>query len=166
MPAWKAEGQAGKDQQSPDLASLISEIVSGSDWQPGSTIVLLLEGEAAHSITAFKANETGAAKLIVDADELELISDRDREPLPYRVRLHFGLPRDCTEGTREFIVKIGDRAQRIELNATTRRTELATFDHVMLPHRLDIAFEAIQGQPVISGIELIRLADNHQGEGQ
>ncbi len=69
----------------------------------------MLRGTGAHAFAAFRGADSGAAKLIVDADEVELIREQDREPLDYQVRLHFGLPRDCMDGQREFSVTINDQ---------------------------------------------------------
>ena len=154
IPVWKAEGNADADQRSPDIAALLRSIVNRDDWQPGNAIVIMLHGSGAHTMTAFRGNEPGTARLIVDAEEMELVRDEDREPMPYRVQLHFGLPRDCVEGQREFAVSINDQSRTVRLDAHSQRTSTATFERVELTHALDVQFRGQQGQPVISGIEL------------
>ncbi len=164
--SWKAEGSAGKDERSPDIASLLQSIVNRDDWQPGNAIVIMLRGEGAHAMAAYRAADPAAAKLIVDADELELVSDSDREPMPYRVQLHFGLPRDATAGERSFAVKIGEQSQAVTLDAVQKRTSKVTFPRVDLSNTLSIQFDARSGQPVISGVELQQLNSRADGEGQ
>lgn len=165
VPAWKTEGKSEKEQRSPDIAALIRSIVNRDDWQPGNSVVIMLQGEGPHALSAFRGADSGAAKLIVDAEEVELISDSDREPKPYRVQLHFGLPRDAIEGVREFNVSIGDQTQTVQLDARTKRTANIIFAKVELSSFLDVKFEARAGQPVISGVELQQLSsDSNEGD--
>ena len=164
VPAWKTEGSADKEQLSPDLTSLLQSIVNRDDWQPGQSISILLQGSGSHAISAFRAADSNAPKLIVDADEVELISESDRRPLPYRVNLYFGLPRDATAGTREFEVSIGDQRQPVHLDAKDTRTARLSFARVELSSAVDIQFHSQTGLSLISGVELQQLSNDATAE--
>ncbi len=164
VPLWKAEGNSDKEQRSPDLAALLQRVVDREDWVPGNAVVVLLRGNGPHAASAYRGTDSGAAKLIVDAEELELVDDRDRMPIPYRVRLHFGLPRDVSEGRRSFDVKIGNQSQTVTMDGQTGRTQSVTFDRVELASNIEIAFAAREGLPVVSGVELQQLATKSEDQ--
>ncbi|QDT53356.1 Alcohol dehydrogenase [cytochrome c] precursor [Caulifigura coniformis] len=78
---------------------------------------------------------------------------------PYRVRLHLGLPRLSFAQERVFAVRINGNpvAESISLGGSSPSSTTFTVDRVLLGDTVEIEFEAKQGQPVLSGIELHRL---------
>ena len=44
-PAWNNAGDAGADQETDDIASVIQEIVSHADWVSGNALAILITGD-------------------------------------------------------------------------------------------------------------------------
>ena len=64
--AWTAVGAAGPDQQTPNLAPLIQEIVSRSGWTAGNSLVLVVTGSGTRVAEAFEGAANAAPLLHVD----------------------------------------------------------------------------------------------------
>ncbi len=52
-PAWPTVGVAGPDQRTPDLSSLIQEIVSRPGWSSGNALVLIVTGTGTRTAKSF-----------------------------------------------------------------------------------------------------------------
>jgi len=73
-PAWTAVGAAGNDQRTPELASLVQEIVGRSGWVSGNALVLVVAGTGVRTADSFDGNPGGAPLLDVvylDTPDLE-----------------------------------------------------------------------------------------------
>jgi len=67
LPApWPVVGQSGPDQQTPNLASVIQEIVSRPGWLSGNSLVLVITGSGARVAESFNGDAPGAALLHVE----------------------------------------------------------------------------------------------------
>ena len=79
---------------------------------------------------------------------------------PYRLRLHFGLPRQSAKVERLFAVKVDGVtvAESVRLGAANPSATV-TVDHLLLGDDVEIEFVPQKGAAVISGIELHRLED-------
>ncbi len=157
--AWK-EDEAKEAERSPNIASLIEEVVSRDDWQPGGSIVILVRGTGSRSAAAFRGRDSGAARLIVDADEVSLVDESKVVPQAYRVRLHFGLPQASSQQTRQFDVEVAGQAtiKDVGLGGQQPTWRVEIVERVELRNWLELKFNATEGAPVICGIELERLA--------
>ena len=82
-------------------------------------------------------------------------------PVPYRLRLHFGLPRDSTNDERVFDVVLQGQTTvpKVAVGGNSGRSSVRTIDRILLGDWLELAFRPIRGQAVLSGIELQRLDD-------
>lgn len=82
-------------------------------------------------------------------------------PQPYRVRLHFGIPRDSAGEERAFDVAVqgGAAIENIRLGGESGATAVHTIERVLLGDAIEIAFTPRTGRAVLSGIELQRLAE-------
>jgi hypothetical protein len=60
--AWPTVGARGPDQRTPDVSSVLQEIVARSGWASGSAVVLVVTGSGTRTAEAF---EGGAAKAAV-----------------------------------------------------------------------------------------------------
>lgn len=82
-------------------------------------------------------------------------------PEPYRVRLHFGIPRDSVGEERAFDVAVQGEAaiENIRLGGDSGATAVHTIERVLLGDAIEIAFTPRTGRAVLSGIELQRLAE-------
>lgn len=65
-PAWTSSGSAGPAQRTPDLSTLVQEIVSRPGWQQGNALVLLVTGSGKRTARSYEGDRTGAALLHVE----------------------------------------------------------------------------------------------------
>lgn len=75
IPAWSTEGDAGPDQQTPDIARVIQSIVNQESWSPNNAMVILMSPLANFERTAesFSGSADDAALLTIDFDPSKLI---------------------------------------------------------------------------------------------
>ncbi|MFW5444007.1 MAG: FG-GAP repeat protein, partial [Methylococcaceae bacterium] len=52
-PAWSLKGEAGPDQQTPDLSTLIQELVDYGDWGQGNSIAFIISGNGIREAESF-----------------------------------------------------------------------------------------------------------------
>ncbi|WP_373652311.1 PQQ-binding-like beta-propeller repeat protein [Schlesneria sp. DSM 10557] len=157
--AWKLSS-TGSAQQSSDLTPLIREVISQEGWQPGNSIVFVIRGQGQRTVATVRSRDaTGAARLVVDADEVTPVDDSAARLDPYRVRLHFGVPESAPKEFRQFDVEIPGqgRIDNIQLGGTAPKSIVKTFDRVLLGDWLELMFISQHGRPLVSGIELHRL---------
>lgn len=65
IPAWNTVGQAGVDQQTPDLSAIIEEIVSQGGWAKGNALSIIITGTGHRVAYAYEGDITLAPKLVV-----------------------------------------------------------------------------------------------------
>ena len=65
-PAWNSAGARGPDQQTPDLAPIIQEIVNRTGWASGNSLALLLTGSGKRTAEAYDGDPAGAAMLHIE----------------------------------------------------------------------------------------------------
>jgi hypothetical protein len=63
---WTSTGQAGLDQQTPNIASIIQEIVSRSDWFEGNSLVIIITGTGERVAESYNGSNSGAPLLHVE----------------------------------------------------------------------------------------------------
>jgi len=63
-PAWPEKGAAGPDQQTPNLASVVQEIVDRPGWAAGNALVFLVNGSGKRSVAALEGG--GEASLHIE----------------------------------------------------------------------------------------------------
>ncbi|MEE8450603.1 MAG: Ig-like domain-containing protein, partial [Thermoguttaceae bacterium] len=64
-PEWTTKGQSGPDQQTPDLAAVIGEIVNRPGWQFGNALALVITGEGKRVAESYNGDAQGAPLLYV-----------------------------------------------------------------------------------------------------
>ena len=64
--SWNNVGDAGLAQQTPDLSSIIQEIVDGSGWSNGNGLAIILTGNGKRPAETYDADPTNAAVLHVE----------------------------------------------------------------------------------------------------
>ncbi|MCB9297016.1 MAG: T9SS type A sorting domain-containing protein [Lewinellaceae bacterium] len=65
-PDWASNGDAGPDQQTPDIASIIQEVVNRPGYASTSSIVLIIEGTGRRTAESFDGSSAQAAELCVE----------------------------------------------------------------------------------------------------
>ncbi len=63
---WTTKGEAGPDQQTPDLASIIQETVNRSGWSSGNSLVIIITGTGTRTAESFNGDQNGAPVLYVE----------------------------------------------------------------------------------------------------
>ena len=63
--AWPAVGAAGPDQQTPNLSSILQEIVSRPGWQSGNSLALIVTGSGTRTASAYERSASQAPQLLV-----------------------------------------------------------------------------------------------------
>ena len=159
--AWKMSS-AGESQRSPDLTTLIREVIGHEDWHPGNSIVFVVSGSGQRISAAVRGRDVGAsARLVIDAEETVPVDETALRLDPYRIRLHFGIPKNSFKEARLFDVEVPGQASidNIQVGGTAQPSVVKTIDRVMLGDWLELRFTPKTGRPVLSGIELQRLDD-------
>ncbi len=59
-------GEAGPDQQTPDIASVIQEIVDRGGWNSGNSLVIIITGTGTRTAEAYDGDQAGAPLLHVE----------------------------------------------------------------------------------------------------
>lgn len=62
---WTTVNQAGADQRTPDLKSLVIDITQRSGWKQGNALTFLINGSGRRNAHAFDGTATGAPELII-----------------------------------------------------------------------------------------------------
>ena len=63
---WTTVGQAGPDQQTPNIASIIQEIVNRPSWSIGNSLVIIITGTGERTAESFNGNPAAAPLLHVE----------------------------------------------------------------------------------------------------
>ncbi len=64
-PAWNTEGEAGTAQKSPDLATIVQEIVDRQGFVPGNSIAFIISGSGKRVAESFEGSPQGAPRLCI-----------------------------------------------------------------------------------------------------
>jgi VCBS repeat-containing protein len=65
-PPWETVGEAGPDQQTPDIATVIQEIVNRTGWSSGNSLVILVTGSGERTAESYNGDPAGAPLLHVE----------------------------------------------------------------------------------------------------
>ena len=65
VPAWNKVGEAGERQRTPDLSSIVQEVVNRRGWKSGQSLALFLTGSGKRTAESFNGDSSAAAELIV-----------------------------------------------------------------------------------------------------
>jgi hypothetical protein len=64
--AWMIKREAGPKQKSPDISSIIQEIVNRPDWSTDNSLVLIITGTGLRTAIPYDADPQNAPKLSVE----------------------------------------------------------------------------------------------------
>ena len=65
IPAWTVIGEADLDQRTPDLTSIIQEIVNRTNWVSNNSLAMIITGTGKREANSFEANALAAPMLFV-----------------------------------------------------------------------------------------------------
>ena len=63
---WTTVGEAGADQRTPDLSSVIQEIVDRPGWSSGNSLVVIITGTGKRVAESYNGDQNGAPLLHVE----------------------------------------------------------------------------------------------------
>jgi hypothetical protein len=63
---WESVGEAGPYQKTPDIASIIQEIVTRDDWWSGNSVVIIITGTGERVAESYNGDQNGAPLLHVE----------------------------------------------------------------------------------------------------
>lgn len=165
---WTAASAAGPDQQTPNLASVMEEIVARPGWREGNAVALIITGSGKRvAKAADNKKQKGPARLVFD---LESATDAPAgasapsgpAPRPYTVRLHFVEPNaDLRETERVFRVALQGQVvlERFDPAAEAggaMRSVVKGFSGVPIADKLSVALEPLTSrEPVLCGVEVV-----------
>ncbi len=124
--SWDSVGQASAAQRTPDLSSVVQEVVNRSDWNSGNNLAFLISGYGERTAESYEGSSSRAAKLVIEyaggSDNVSEPSDEIR---------HMGSTADYDSG--------GD--VRLSVTSDTREGDLLMLflsrTDDLLPIRLD-----------------------------
>ena len=148
---WTRTGERGPAQRSPDIASILQEIVNRDGWAPGSAAAFIITGVGKRVAVSMQPPGADAVRLVVDADETQAESAAQGGDNNYRVRLVFASPADSAS-RRVFDVRLADSVQRVSLEPGERVEH--EWPNAKLNGRLKIEFKPIEGEPLLNGVAL------------
>ncbi len=65
---WNIIGANGPDQLTPDLTSLVEEVIANPGWEEGNAMVFILTGSGTRTTYSYDSNPERAARLIIEAE--------------------------------------------------------------------------------------------------
>ena len=157
--AWQKVGEAGRAQRTPDLTKLIREVVALPDWQPGNSVAFLISGSGKRIAEAHGKDKKLAPRLIIESDA-STQKTTTQPAATYQVRLFFGAPAQAGLKQSIFDVFVQDQLAVADVTVNpdsepSERATVRTIENVQIDNELKIRFAPKQGQPVLSGVELI-----------
>jgi hypothetical protein len=155
---WTEEDAAEAAQQTPDLAPLVQAVVNRPDWQAGNPLAFIISGEGKRVAASYR--DKVAPRLRIDADRPADAESKTPATL-HTVRLLFAEPHATPAGSRVFDVRLQGKlvASRLDVVAETGQPQtilVKEFPNVPIGDTLEIEFEPHAGQPMLSGVEIIR----------
>ena len=166
--SWKTEQKTGTQQKwsrqrTPNLAELIQSVIQRKDWKAGNSMAFLLSVEGDHKLAAYSKSGQNHARLIIDAEA----KAKDARPQDrYRLRLFFSQSKLDGDDRRVFDVYVQDKLAvsdvTIEGASGEAGDSVFVLNDILVGEELDIRFQAKQGKPLLSGLELIRQNSGEQ----
>ena len=65
-PGWNVVGEAGPDQQTPNIAAVIQEIVNRPNWLSGNSLVIIITGTGERAAESYNGQPSGAPSLHIE----------------------------------------------------------------------------------------------------
>ncbi|MCE2788275.1 MAG: PhoX family protein [Saprospiraceae bacterium] len=63
VPAWNSIGESGPNQKTPDLSSIVQEIINQNDWASGNDLSFIITGSGSRVADSFEGGSNNAPKL-------------------------------------------------------------------------------------------------------
>tara|TARA_R110002111_G_scaffold153375_1_gene220189 strand:+ start:155079 stop:159425 length:4347 start_codon:yes stop_codon:yes gene_type:complete len=171
-PEWSKVGASGADQTTPDLTSILKEVLSNKNWKPGNSISFLITGSGSRIAKSYKGAKGGSARLVLkskvkEQQEAQSLTQTTGEASGsrYTVKLIFTEPDDkIRAGERQFDIRLQGKRVRESLDIVSEtgqamRCLVMKFEGISATNQIELEFDSVGDSkflPVISGIELIK----------
>ncbi len=157
---WDKVNRALEEQRTPNLASILRQVIARPDWKQGNAVAFVISGSGKRVAKSFSGNGKMAARLVVETSDP--LMARDSHPThPHTVRLYFAEPAETEVGERLFGVELNGKLveEQFDIVATAgqkRSTIVREYRDVPIGQALKIRLPNHVGQAVLSGVEIIR----------
>ncbi len=81
-PYWRTVGESGSKQQTPELKTVVQEIVNRSGWNSGNSLSIIISGTGVRTAESYNGSANDAAKLHVDYSTLTSVSKKKDKTVP------------------------------------------------------------------------------------
>ncbi len=159
---WTKGGESGPKQTTPNLSSLITEVIARPGWKPGNPIAFIITGTGKR---VAKAGGPGAPKLSLPVARQIARTAPAKNVRPeknYSVLLYFTEPDSLKPGERVFDIALQDKTvlKNVDLAKTAGQNHglIKRFAGVRIADALKITLKkspSATRQPILSGVELI-----------
>ena len=163
---WLAKAKPGPDHRTPDLSSILHELMGRPGWKPDQAIALLIRGTGKRVADSADGSADGAPTLVVElADDPtdEKPAVQQKTPAPYTVRMVFAEPNDATKpGERVFDVVLQGEVVREGLDIAAKaggamQSKVATWKGILIGDALQIELRPkTKLSAVLCGVEIKR----------
>lgn len=68
IPSWTSEGASGADQATPDLTSLVQEVVNRGDWASGNALAFRITGTGQRTADSHDGDSNSAPELVIELE--------------------------------------------------------------------------------------------------
>jgi hypothetical protein len=65
IPSWNSVGASGSDQRTPNIASIVGEIVNRNGWSSGNDMVFIISGTGERTVESYNGSSSKAPLLVV-----------------------------------------------------------------------------------------------------
>jgi len=166
-PPWPKLKEAGPKQRTPDLASLVREVVGREGWKSGNSLVFTITGEGKRVAKSSDGSSAAAPRLFLETSNGKDDADAVQRERPYTVRLVFAEHDELEPGERVFDVFLqGEKVLAgfdvAEAAGATGRGVIREFRGVPAQDVLKVDLKPLSGQqarPVLCGVEIIAEQD-------
>ncbi len=157
---WDKINRANPEHWTPNLAAILRKVIDRPDWKSGNAVAFVITGSGKRVAKAFTGDGKMAARLIVESSDPSNAA-ASQPSFAHTVRLYFAEPEEAEVGERVFDIEFNGNLVEEQLDVAdsagrNKATIVREFRNVIIGESLKIRLLKKVGQPVLSGVEIIR----------
>ena len=157
---WDKINRALEEHRTPNLAAILRQVIARPDWKSGNAVAFVITGSGKRVAKTFSGDGKMAARLVVETSD-QLNGGEAHPTYAHTVRLYFAEPAETEVGERLFGVELNGNLveEQFDIVATAsqkRSTIVREYQNVQIGKALKIRLLKKVGQPIMSGLEIIR----------